>query len=863
MEEHQKSKLLDFAASRSHEDQVVRIDLGGEIRSYTLKKFRKRGQTGVTWLAEDVLGKNWAIKFVLKKEYVHHSLEAEVRRVAKITTEHLAKIEFYGNPLLESDNRFEKLYAIVVEWIPGETLSSFLHTNGHKITLETCLQIVHDLCEVVAELKDNELSHNDLHDENVMIVVSRNRITESEHIVTKVIDTGTLKLEVRRLELLDAWSKEIESIRLVDTKSEAITKKIELLEKRIGWFSRKDEEWIVYHISTLLNCLISRLPELEPTERVFLRRVRPSVNLMLDSNLSTHRGEPSHIYSELTRLVNESKRVEEPSMTSPFDLMSAELIRDDKHLMALFSDEFPGLDTCRSNDPVYVYGPRGCGKSTVFRSLSLRTILQSGRVHEELSKVPFIGVYVSCTSELRSRFWLLEKTDFALLEPHIVRFFNLLLVEELTKTLASMVEWESKAESGGIFGVSSVAIELARAIRKRLDLDGSSPPFDELTVLQQARLDIRFARDDIWSRILRRESSAEAVNAQLLFDLCEDLTDICPVLRERRITFLLDDYSNQRIRPELQQRLNQAIAFAKHGNPIFKVASEYEGVDLTGIHQGREVRELNVGKLHTELHDRERYRFLQSVLQNRFAHFQVKPTIDQILPPSRIGPQLPMAKAILEGAASGTFRYHGIDTISDICSGDFATALDLVRRIFERSNESWRHPPIPISPQLQHDAIHSFAQNEIQQVRYLAPNGQQKFLIVERLCWLARQCVLKRKTRKDGVEIPLIKIHIDISEAALRELGENNLQYQAMFEDLVRKGVLFPIDASRDVDGQEGTRRFQIRRILLAYHPAPLGRHTPIRIGTSQRLLYMLTEPDAFVRSELGIADSASESLFE
>ena len=264
--------------------------------------------------------------------------------------------------------------------------------------------------------------------------------------------------------------------------------------------------------------------------------------------------------------------------------MSAELIRSDRQLMELFSEEFPGLNTCRSNDPVYVYGPRGCGKSTVFRALSLRTILQSARPLEELRKVPFIGVYVSCTSELRSRFWLLPKDKYDDLEAYIVKFFNLILMEELANTLDAMANWDLNEESEFQFGIGpNNGADIAMAFRQRIGIERNIGEYGGLSPFGQLRGEIRQERDRIWTRILEGNKSSEHTNAQLLFDLCADIGRRCPIFEERRITFLLDDYSNQRIPNELQSRLNQAITFAKQGNPTFKVTSEYEGVDLTGI----------------------------------------------------------------------------------------------------------------------------------------------------------------------------------------------------------------------------------------------------------------------------------------
>ena len=113
--------------------------------------------------------------------------------------------------------------------------------------------------------------------------------------------------------------------------------------------------------------------------------------------------------------------------------------------MDLFSDMYPRLDACRSNAPVYIYGPRGCGKSTILRSLSLKAILESENPSQELSKIPFLGVYISSSQELRSRFWLMREEEFDALEGHVVRYFNLLLIEGLVETLDRILQWDARA----------------------------------------------------------------------------------------------------------------------------------------------------------------------------------------------------------------------------------------------------------------------------------------------------------------------------------------------------------------------------------------------------------------------------------
>ncbi len=115
------------------------------------------------------------------------------------------------------------------------------------------------------------------------------------------------------------------------------------------------------------------------------------------------------------------------------------------------------------------------------------------------------------------------------------------------------------------------------------------------------------------------------------------------------------------------------------------------------------------------------------------------------------------------------FYYHGLDTISDLCSGDFAMAIDLVRRIFDSARVDWR-APTTISPVTQDKIIREHAKHEFEYIRYQSRDGRAKYEIADRLCWLSGQCILKKDTTKDDVIVPVVKNHLDISETAMRDL---------------------------------------------------------------------------------------------
>ena len=71
--------------------------------------------------------------------------------------------------------------------------------------------------------------------------------------------------------------------------------------------------------------------------------VRQLLEAMIDPDTSRRLKEPLQIFAQLESIWSNAMNPVEPQMSSPFDMMSAELIRSTSQLMELFADEFPGL----------------------------------------------------------------------------------------------------------------------------------------------------------------------------------------------------------------------------------------------------------------------------------------------------------------------------------------------------------------------------------------------------------------------------------------------------------------------------------------------------------------------------------------
>ena len=817
-------------------------------QSYTLLEAAGPGATAVTFRAVDKFDFPHAIKLVPREYYQNHTIEAELARVRRLTGR-FSQITWYGQPAFGQpgiENISVQLYAIVSNWIEGDSFRTFVAKEGETLEVSEFLELARDLCEMLALLKEHQLVHNDLHDENLIVTEEATGPRLQLHRELRVIDTGSLKTVERHQDLLDAWRTEVSSLQQACEPTPALTKRISLIEGWINWFSRTDQEWVVFHLCTLISRMRRREHALPLAQRRFLHEVTPILCRMVDPDPHMRLSDPAEMFEEVELLWKKINTPTSSAMMGPFDLISAELIRSDDQLNVLFSEKAPWLAKCSTTDPVYIYGPRGCGKSTVLRRLSLPAVLSLPSAAEQFVKMPYLGVYISCSSELRSRFWLFPREEYDQIEGDVVLFFTMLLVEALLDNLELLRDGNVEARLGVSVGLTNdAARSIAEKVFTHFDIPGIDLKLGGVSWLTFARKELSLTRQAVWRRILT-EPSRTIPNPSLLFDLCKSLEDALPLLKQKHIAFLLDDYSNQRIPAELQRRLNQTISFAKQGNPIFKVSSEYFGVDLDGIQEGREVVEVNFGWEYVELNDKQRGVFLEDVLDIRFRRNNVHTTVEALLGRSELSPGLPLARAIRKSHQDGKpFHYHGIDTVADICSGDVAMALDLVKQIYITVDAL--PPKQPVSPAQQHAIIHRYADREHMYVRYFAKHGKAMSDVVEALCWLAHQCACERTSAKSGQDEPMIKTHLDIALSAVAELPE---EARELLLEMQKRGVLFSLDTSRSRIQKEGTERYQVRRVLLAKTISPLGRKDPIKLDHQQRLQFFLQEPHAFVKEE-------------
>ena len=163
------------------------------------------------------------------------------------------------------------------------------------------------------------------------------------------------------------------------------------------------------------------------------------------------------------------------------------------------------------------------------------------------------------------------------------------------------------------------------------------------------------------------------------------------------------------------------------------------------------------------------------------------------MPLSGLSPAIPLAREIKKARSENrSFYYNGLDTISDLCSGDFAMGIELVRRIFDHGNADWSKAVEPISVRKQNTAIQEFVKQEFEYIRHQSKHGLKKYRIADSLAWFSKQSILTRVAIKDGKEVPLLINHIDIADRVIQKLEETSLYAEQceLFHELVTKGCL-------------------------------------------------------------------------
>ncbi|MBI3753929.1 MAG: protein kinase family protein, partial [Deltaproteobacteria bacterium] len=269
--------------------------------------------------------------------------------------------------LWKDDTKGIDCFVLCYEYVKGENLAEYIKNNKKEISIEFILDFLKSVLELLIEMKGKGIKHEDMHSRNILIE-SPNEFQIKPKTAFRVTDFGVWPTSgdfwiTDDYEQLAITLKEL--LECVNYSSDGITSK----EKFI--FNFLDKQFKRH--------LVEHDPIRDPIAR-----------------------QPELLYKKLDNLDKEFTRLEKNTLSiklvSPFDGLSCEQISEDSTLKALYSDKFLGLEYIQHLNNLMLTGPRGCGKSTVFKSLSLRhRVLVDD---DKPENVKYIGIYYNCNSDL-------------------------------------------------------------------------------------------------------------------------------------------------------------------------------------------------------------------------------------------------------------------------------------------------------------------------------------------------------------------------------------------------------------------------------------------------------------------------------
>ncbi|CAO3425939.1 ORC-CDC6 family AAA ATPase [Azospirillum argentinense] len=762
--------------------------------------------------------------------------------------------------LISHNGREENALVTVWQYIPGRNLKNHLKAERTCTVsflcgvVKTILNVLHH-CEGVNEIK----RHGDLHSKNILI--SETATVNLDHPNQKydvfVSDfgygqTGGVKAPKNDYLGLAQITREIISyIDLAQTNDS---------ERRL--------------LLGLRDILLKHLKERDLGERVPPGEIyRQIVEIEMNAT------RPAPAYTELRQF-------------SVGQLQSSEMFGENwEKWKRLFVPSVPARSQIFAPGMATVItGPRGCGKTMLFRRLSQRLMLECGPI-DGLPNIDFVGFYVNA-NDVADAFPSFPKEPSEKDAKRLTGYLNLCILSDFLAVQAA-ISAQGKPASPQL--LAAVAQDLFGKVESRFTVRGEN----ELDHLR-ARLE-----SCKWSFLLKSSELpiSETMTSHLWFDnflkrVARPNSDWLG--QTRPVYLLIDDYTIPRIKPAMQAVLNR-ILFRRSDQYIAKIATEaattFEPMDSTQkvFQIGEDFTLIDLAAESLELPPEERSGFLGEVLARRLQLDERIPNDGKSLQ-SLLGDSVPssfseFARQLRKQGADPL--YSGHQMFVGLWSGDTRTMLQLMQALVDAGMDSkaGNRVHVPIPAKMQNDVLVAKGGQWLQDLTHYEPSnsgilrsdyvqeaikaeksytgfkgyvsnsyGAHLKAVVEAFSAKARKQLLGDTYLDEGRELAYSAFRIEITD----QFRVEGLAAE-VYKDLIRYGVFLRDGRGKSVRGALVPRLF-LRRFLLPYCKLVPTTKDSVKM-TCPVFCQMLLSPDAYrevlgeVRRMKAIA-SGQEDLF-
>lgn len=651
-----------------------------KIDEYKIEKSLGRGFYGVTYIAQNDLDQLVVLKVIPKELYEKYgkNFAKECKLHAEISkgTDHLLKISRIIKDVEVNFGGIKRQCDIaVLDYIEGKTLKEIID-NKDELKIETIVQVTIDLLEILRELQNKKIHHNDLHPANVIIQkleASSPKYKNIDKFINVVaIDLGSI-------------SEESKSEKEKERKNDVhhIARYIHLLSSHIinnpSKFSQKD-----FRIALELD-KISRwlMPNVE-NHRI------PTYEEIINHVENAYQQEPNHWKQNKLKLKHIGQFYNAQMMFS-------------WNVPDLFVEEDQWLNDVSSQGPGIITGMRGCGKTMLLKSMQIHArIKQAHNLHEKplglINNDGFLGVFISSNK-------LLDEPGNvnSVFEP-ITKLF-LAYGIELIHALRHLKEEDFNDVQDDYY------INLLNIYKLYF------PDLENEEIVSDIDLELQLHK--ILSLIFVNDKKYKLPNPATLFPLlAKAIKKSSKTLSNCHILYLLDDVSTRYLSKDIITKLLSSLIF-KDVDCAFKFTSEEQTMHsllyspglIEKAKAGRDYEVFDLGKkVYDKTTGSSGRKFVLQILNKRKEH-AIHPNIS---PKDVLGdtPLKEIAKNIIELKNKNEI-YYGLSALTGVCVGDIGDIIVLYKNILEkRKNDNF-----PVSTKIQHECFLELSNIRLQDLK--------------------------------------------------------------------------------------------------------------------------------------------------
>ena len=830
---------------------------GQRLGKFILDDYIGRGKIGFVYRAHrtDIPDIEMAIKIVpsLRKGW-----ETEIKKVAKLRNiPNVVQFHDVSTDLIQVGPSNTNVQYTVWDYIPpGKNLKALLE-GPIDIPASFCMAIVETILRVLHACETRGIPrHGDLHAGNILI---------GEEDETN----------------LDANLQPVAPVFVSDFGYGATS----------GGPAPKDD---YKGLAAILNALISRLDwaGANSNDRQVVEGLKSILRKTLSESTESERTAPKVILQALATFKSRARSMQDstpsPSVAAPQAAFSvgsyqvSEMLGDNWSLWkSLFVAGLPARSQILDRDITSVVtGPRGCGKTMVFRRLSERLIVECGPVGGASNN--FVGIYVNANdiSDCFSRF---PDDPEASQIAKLHCFTHLCILSDLLAIESALSRRPDNQPSAAL--VTLIYSWLGRP-------NNAVPIIAEENYLERLRTQLEQLKTAFIADAEVNDFPAQGDFAThtWLKRALPKIRSACSWVGERPFLIFLDDYTIPRVSRSMQRELNRII-FQRSPEFVFKIATEaattFLSEDSNGkaLQVGDDYRLVDLGEEALFMSDAERVSFLNDVLGRRLSSDQrihvVGRTLRALLGSSGCSKtdfarrlrSTEDAEDVEPGALRGSTKrralYFGHDVFCSLWSGDTRILIQVMQdlvgtgsdsgngalerigpeeqdRVFRNSGSHWLNMQTrnqPSEPQL----LKKLMDRPETTVTFVGGSyGFHLKAVVEafkdaaRLELMGPVYVITENGRSR--EVPKMAFRIEITDEF--RLGDIATE---IYRDLIRYGIFMRDARGKSIRGAMVPRLY-LKRLLLPYCALALSKRDSVSM-TCKWFSTLLLSPDTFMRS--------------